>query len=228
MAAMRARLQALLLRIATWLMWLATRVGRRRLERTESNALLAAAASQAIDEADLWNGPPEAARPAGGADKGSGGAGAPVQVPDGYRRVLPRAQLSPMFGNAVLLVEETDRLFLPIFVGATEAVAFRARLDGRPAARPLTHDLLDSLLAQMGAQVVGVQIDELRGDVFYARLWVELADGELIELDARPSDAIVLAMGVGAPVLVAQEVLDEAGRKFDGTAPGAQLVGDVG
>ncbi|MBW2522942.1 MAG: bifunctional nuclease family protein [Deltaproteobacteria bacterium] len=221
---MRGQVQTLLLRVATWLMGLATRVGKRRVEPEQAHALLAAAAAQAIDDAEqLGHHPPVTAT----SDRvGRADPGEPFEVPEGYVAMTARAQLSPLFGNALLLVDEAGRRFVPIFVGATEALAFRSRLQNEPYPRPLTHDLFDTMLAKLGARVVGVQIDELRGGVFYARLWIEHGDGDRLELDARPSDAIVLAMGAAAPVLVAEAVLDEAGRRFDGSEPGLAESGD--
>lgn len=214
---MRALLQAVLLRVATWLMWLASRFGHKQLAREETNALLAAAASQAIDDAEERR----QARPPAALDRaeppGVPHSGPSFEPPEGYVVMRAKGQLSPMFGNALLLVDEEGKRFVPIFVGGTEALAFRTRLERQPYKRPLTHDLFDSLLDRIGGRVVGMQVDELRGDVFYARLWIELAGGERLELDARPSDAIVLAIGAAAPILVAEEVLDRAGRRFDGT-----------
>lgn len=216
---MRAHLQTLLLRIATWLMGLEARLAKKRLEPEQAHALLAAAAAQAIDDAELLTAG-GAGRAAPGGEPGARANGSTAfEVPEGYQLMSARAQLSPMFGNALLLVDEQERRFLPIFVGATEALAFRSRLANEPYQRPLTHDLFDRLLERVDGRVVGVQIDELRGGVFYARLWIALGD-ERLELDARPSDAIVLAMGAQAPVVVAQTVLAEASRRFDGSAPG--------
>lgn len=115
-------------------------------------------------------------------------------------------------GNVVLVGTSTDdgALVLPIFVGGTEALTIRLRFEGNQFARPLTHDLLGTLLAKLGARPVAVQIDELRGDTFVGTVIVRQG-ARVLEVDARPSDAIAVALGSSAPIHVSRALLEAAG-----------------
>jgi bifunctional DNase/RNase len=118
-------------------------------------------------------------------------------------------------GAAVLLTDAKHSRVLPIFVGGTEAVSIHLRLRKRHFDRPLTHDLLDSILHELGGKVVRAQIDEVRGETMIGSLVVQSAGGRITRLDARPSDAIALALGSGLPVFVARAVLETAGVSAD-------------
>lgn len=107
----------------------------------------------------------------------------------------------------VLLRERNGDRYLPIWIGAVEATAIAFAQQGVVPPRPLTHDLLRDVLETLDAPVQQVLITELRDGVFYAVL--DLGKG--IEVSARPSDAIALAMRCGAPILGAEDVLAEAG-----------------
>ena len=87
--------------------------------------------------------------------------------------------------------------------------AITIQLQGVQVARPLTHDLLKSVIDQMGATISHIMVSELKNDTFYARIVMDI-DGKSMEIDARPSDAIALAVRVNAPVFVAEEVMDMA------------------
>jgi bifunctional DNase/RNase len=113
-------------------------------------------------------------------------------------------------GNAVLLGGDGEDLVLPIFVGGTEALSIRLRLEGDRYPRPLTHDLLDGLVKQLGGTLWKVHVDELRGHTFVGKVFVRQGD-RIVEVDARPSDAIALALGSKAPIFVARDVLVSAG-----------------
>lgn len=128
-------------------------------------------------------------------------------------RVAPFPQ-----GDAVVLADEGETTILPIFVGGTEALSIQLRLAHEPFERPLTHDLVDSLLAELGGTIARVQVDELRGTTFIGSIWVR-HDGRVIRIDARPSDAIALAIGAGAPIYVARSVLAAAGLSLPGPSP---------
>ncbi len=110
----------------------------------------------------------------------------------------------------VVLRETAGDRYLPIWVGPFEAEAIALPLREIETSRPLTHDLLKNLFKRFNAPVQRVEITELRDDVFYGRI-VALHEGEEIALDARPSDAIALALRLSAPILVAEEVLQQAG-----------------
>jgi bifunctional DNase/RNase len=117
-------------------------------------------------------------------------------------------------GNAVVLLDGERKRALLIFVGDSEALSIELRLNHQNFPRPLTHDLLESALERLGAEVESVRVDRLVNTTFHGT--VVLNDGtRKIELDARSSDAIALALGNGAPIYVAREVLDSAGVDFD-------------
>jgi hypothetical protein len=100
--------------------------------------------------------------------------------------------------------------YLPIWIGPWEANAIAMRLQGVEPERPLTHDLMTALMRDLGARVREVDIVRLEAETFFARIVIE-ADGRLHEVDARPSDALALAVRTGAPVYAAEDVLDRAG-----------------
>ena len=107
----------------------------------------------------------------------------------------------------VLKESEGERSF-PILIGLMEAVAIDRKVRGYEPARPLTHDLLASVIGHLGGEVDRIEVCALRDNTFYARLLIH-RDGEVIEVDARPSDAIALAVRLESPIYVAEEVLDE-------------------
>ncbi len=108
----------------------------------------------------------------------------------------------------IVLVREVDGdRYVPIWIGAVEATAIAYAQQGVTPPRPLTHDLLKDVLAAVSATLVQVEITRLDAGVFYA----DLVLGDGARVSARPSDAIALALRTGSPVLVADEVLEEAG-----------------
>ncbi|MDD4051786.1 MAG: bifunctional nuclease family protein [candidate division Zixibacteria bacterium] len=104
----------------------------------------------------------------------------------------------------VLGSTETDKL-LPIWIGVSEASAIAMEVKGVAAARPLTHDLLKNTIEAMGGRLTRVEITELKEQTFFARLYITL-DGRIVEIDARPSDSIALALKTKSP-LFAEESL---------------------
>jgi len=102
---------------------------------------------------------------------------------------------------------EGERSF-PIVIHIFEAMAIDRRVKDIQAQRPLTHDLLGSVIEHLGGTLESIAVTSLRDHTFYATLNVR-QNGEIVEVDSRPSDAIALAVGVGAPIFVAEEVLDE-------------------
>lgn len=107
----------------------------------------------------------------------------------------------------VLLREVSGERYLPIWIGAVEATAIAFAQQGVVPPRPLTHDLLKNVLDETGHPLTEVRITTMRDGVFYALLVFE--DG--VEVSARPSDSIALALRTGTKILAAEEVLDEAG-----------------
>ncbi|MGE5675137.1 MAG: bifunctional nuclease family protein [Mycobacterium leprae] len=110
----------------------------------------------------------------------------------------------------VLRAPDLERL-LVMEVGPLEGRAIALEAEGVRAPRPLTHDLMYDIIRSLGATVGEVQIRDFRDKVFLASLILEREGGERFELDARPSDAIAVAMRAGAPIYVAEHVMTEAG-----------------
>jgi bifunctional DNase/RNase len=120
-------------------------------------------------------------------------------------------RVSLMSQHRIVILKETasDR-YLPIWIGPCEADAITVELQEVEVPRPLTHDLLKSVISQMGAEVVQVVINELRNDVYYARIVLD-QNGRRLEIDSRPSDAIALAVRVRVPIFVDESVMEKAG-----------------
>ena len=113
-------------------------------------------------------------------------------------------------GKAVTLVDLERRTLLPIFIGGTEALSIQLRHEHQKYQRPLTHDLLDSVVRELKGEIVKVHVNELKDNVYLGAVFVR--DGSRVaEIDARPSDAIALALGSEVPIFVAQKVLTAAG-----------------
>lgn len=119
---------------------------------------------------------------------------------------------SPSSGGAYALVlgEVGGNRRLPIIIGASEAQAIALELEKIQPPRPMTHDLIRNLFDALGAEVTDIVIDDLREGTFYAKVRY-VYDDEEAQLDARPSDAVALAVRTDAPIFVAASVLDEAG-----------------
>lgn len=110
----------------------------------------------------------------------------------------------------VILSEREGERYLPIWVGPYEAEAITVALNEIEIVRPLTHDLLRNLFTLFDAQIQRIEIIALREDIFYANVVFETGGQDYL-LDSRPSDAIALAIRARVPILVAKEVMDEAG-----------------
>jgi bifunctional DNase/RNase len=134
-----------------------------------------------------------------------------------------RVSLMTQHRVVVLKETESDR-YLPIWIGPFEADAITIQLQGVQVPRPLTHDLLKSFIRELGVKVAHVVVSELRNDTFFARIVVDV-NGKSMEIDSRPSDAIALAVRVGAPIYVAEQVMSlasitpEEEISADGTTP---------
>jgi bifunctional DNase/RNase len=133
--------------------------------------------------------------------------------------------LVPMYLWKIVISETQDQQYIvlrehdgerqfPIVIGIFEAAAIDRRVKEHPTPRPLTHDLLGNVINEMGGRLERVVVSELRDNTFYARLQIALADegGRVIEVDARPSDAIALSVqgAEPVPIFVDDSVLDEA------------------
>ncbi|MEE8358566.1 MAG: bifunctional nuclease family protein [Candidatus Hydrothermarchaeales archaeon] len=116
---------------------------------------------------------------------------------------------SPEGNNPVVFLENEDKRLLPIHVGAAEAFSIHTALEQMPYPRPLTHDLLVSVLDRLDSKVGKVIIDDLNDGIFFARLIVK-KNGEEFEFDTRPSDAVALAVRTDAPIFVSRKIMDDA------------------
>jgi len=114
------------------------------------------------------------------------------------------------YQRVVILREKGAERYLPIWIGPAEADAIAVRLQEVTVARPLTHDLMSSVIASLGGAIRSVVVNDLANDTFFARVHVE-QDGRMMEIDARPSDAIALAVRAGVPIYAEEAVLDQAG-----------------
>jgi bifunctional DNase/RNase len=111
--------------------------------------------------------------------------------------------------RVVVLKEEDEERYLPIWIGPFEADAITIGLQNVEMTRPLTHDLLKAVIDHMDASVSHIQVNDLKNDTFYAQIVVE-QNGRKLEIDSRPSDAIALAVRVGVPIYVATDVMARA------------------
>jgi len=118
---------------------------------------------------------------------------------------------SPSTGGAyaILLKEIEGNRRLPIIIGAFEAQAIALEIEGIKPPRPLTHDLLKNIIDNLGGTIIEIIIDELRENTFYAKIIIDVS-ALTNEIDARPSDAIALAVRSQAPIYVAETVMDIA------------------
>jgi hypothetical protein len=118
--------------------------------------------------------------------------------------------LDPSSNVPIVILRDTEsQLFLPIWIGVFEANAIALKIEGVEPPRPMTHDLLRLMLDQLGAQVEKIVISDLKESTFFAVIHVR-QDGRSIGIDARPSDAIALALRTEAPIYVLRSVLDKA------------------
>jgi bifunctional DNase/RNase len=127
----------------------------------------------------------------------------------------------------VILRDEAGTQAVEISVGVIEASAIATELEKIPLSRPMTHDLMKQMLVECGVKVERVEIRERRGHLFYAAIRLSREAGQPVEVDARPSDAIALALRTGAPIQVARAVI-EALPELPGPDAGALNAGERG
>jgi len=112
----------------------------------------------------------------------------------------------------VVLREEGGDRFIPIWIGPFEADAITLQLQGMDVPRPLTHDLLKNVIETLGAEVLHILISGLEKNTYFARIVLDV-EGDTVEIDSRPSDAIALAVRTSAPIYIADEVMQQAGMQ---------------
>lgn len=122
---------------------------------------------------------------------------------------LRRIIISEMQDSQVIYLKEVDgeREF-PIQIGSSEAFAIDRRLKGIPSPRPMTHDLLASVIEQLNGDIERIEVNNLQDSTFFAKIYIR-QNGKLIEIDSRPSDAIALGVATNVPIFVAEHVLEQ-------------------
>jgi bifunctional DNase/RNase len=116
--------------------------------------------------------------------------------------------LDPVTKTPIVILKDTDnKLNLPIWIGLMEATAMATELEGIKMARPMTHDLLRSVVDTLGGAVEAIEVTDLKDSTYYAVIYLEVG-GRKVSVDARPSDAISLALRAKSPIFVAKKVLE--------------------
>jgi hypothetical protein len=125
--------------------------------------------------------------------------------------VIDSIRVGLMSQQRVVILREVDAdRYLAIWIDPYMAEQITFALQEVEVARPMTHDLIREMLRAMDARVVRVEVHSLKGDVFYGNIAIEV-DGETLNIDSRPSDALALAVRTHVPILISQEVMDAAG-----------------
>lgn len=146
-------------------------------------------------------------------------AAAPPEVPEGFVQMTVAGVMQTEGGHAVVLKQEQPNgALLPIWIGDAEAFSIQLRLERRRFQRPLTHDLLDTIMQKLGGRLVKIQVDDLKTNTFVGTVFI-LQGKTVHAIDARPSDSIALALGSQVPIFVAKKVLDRAGVRPDQDQP---------
>ena len=118
------------------------------------------------------------------------------------------------YQRVVILKEKIADRYLPIWIGPAEADAIAVKLQGVTVPRPLTHDLLHSVIDVLGATINSIIVSDLKSDTFYAKIILNV-DGTQMEVDSRPSDALALAVRAEVPIYAEEAVLDKASILLD-------------
>jgi bifunctional DNase/RNase len=113
----------------------------------------------------------------------------------------------------ILRVKDSDK-YLPIWIGPSEADAIALKLQDVSVPRPLTHDLLRSVINTLGATVDHIVVSDLSNDTFFAKIIIQV-NGDKVEIDSRPSDALALAVRTQAPIFADESVVEKAGVQMD-------------
>ncbi len=141
-----------------------------------------------------------------------------LEVPAEVEVQIRGLMMDPVTNMPIVVLKDiASDLILPIWVGVFEANAIALELEKNTTPRPMTHDLLRNLARGLNAEVRRVVVSELREDTFFALIWMEQG-GEVIALDARPSDAIALALRCDCPIYVHREVLMHARQSADASS----------
>jgi len=138
--------------------------------------------------------------------------------------------LDPVTKTPIVILKDTEnKLNLPIWIGLLEATAMATEIEGIKMARPMTHDLLKTILGEVGCSVECVEITELKENTYYAAVNLRVAGREMM-IDSRPSDAIALALRTKSPIYVAKAVLEASSilqQNEEGSERGVENVSNV-
>ena len=140
----------------------------------------------------------------------------PLRAQDDVEMQIRGLMMDPITNMPIVVLKDvaSDRV-LPIWVGIFEANAIALELEKTSTPRPMTHDLLQNMARGLNAQVQRVVVSEMRDDTFYAVIWMDHA-GETVAMDARPSDAIALALRWDCPIYVNRDVLERSKQSDSG------------
>ena len=126
------------------------------------------------------------------------------------RMVIHGIAMDPMSNSPIMLLKEAEgERILPIWIGVLEATSIAAKLENIQFPRPLTHDLMKNILDYLGVRIPKIEIVDLRDNTYYATITLDV-DGNTIEIDARPSDAVAIALRTGAEIFVHKHVLEKS------------------
>ena len=118
------------------------------------------------------------------------------------------------YQRVVILKEKSSQRYLPIWIGPAEAESIAIKLQDASVPRPLTHDLIKNIIEELGAKISAIVVSDLTNDTFFAKI-VPDHDGDRVEIDSRPSDAIALAVRTKVPIYAEEGVLERAGVLID-------------
>ena len=126
--------------------------------------------------------------------------------------VISGLTVDPITNSPIVILKEVDGdRTLPIWIGLLEATAIASELEGIKFSRPMTHDLMKNLMAMVEVEVVKIEVCDLKNNTYYALIHFKMGE-KTMSIDARPSDALALSLRVKAPILVAEEVIDNSSR----------------
>ena len=142
----------------------------------------------------------------------------PDEHTNGFIRMeISKIRIDERRGEQIIVLKECGGArMLPIIIGISEVTAIKMKISGVTPPRPLTHDLLQSTIEQLGAKVEKILINKLEFNTFFAQLVLRTKEGSLEAIDARPSDSIALALRADAPIFVAPDILDQVASSLGG------------
>ena len=125
---------------------------------------------------------------------------------------ISRLILDPVTNTPIIILKDLeDELTLPVWIGLLEASAIALELEKEPPQRPMTHDLIKNILSSLNVHVSKVEVTDLRESTFYALIYLNM-DGKTFKIDARPSDAIAIALRTSAPIYVDEKVIGKLNK----------------